>query len=117
MRRYQFTPAQLRDFRRHSGIPIELFQTTLRGMMHEPAPDLDSIAAGWLAMLLVSTIFIDKSSRINFNVLPLLYQPLAVATYSWTSAALACLYRGLGEGTRTFAQRIDGPTYLLQVLF
>ena len=105
----------MRDFWRLSGIPITVFRGRLEEMMAMPNPDLDSIAAGWLAMLLVSTLFIDKSTRVNTNVLPLLYHTAAIGEYSWASWILACLYRGLGEGTRTFAQRIDGSTYLLHV--
>ena len=92
----------MKDFRKSSGISIGVFQTRLQQMMAMTNPDLDSIAAGWLGMLLISTLFIDKSTRVNHNVLPFLYQTDAVGQYSWAAGILACLYRGLGEGTRTF---------------
>ena len=65
--------------------------------------------------MLISTVFIDKSTRVSPSVLPLLYQTERVGHYSWASAILACLYRGLGEGTRMFAKRTDGATFLHQV--
>ena len=78
-------------------------------------PDVNSIAAGWLAILLISTVFIDKSTRVKTSVLPLLYQPGHASEFSWASSILACLYRGMGKGTRMFAATSDGATYLLQV--
>ncbi len=113
--RYSFSEADLKSFGRHGGFPMGTFTMRLEQMMARDAPDYDAIAAGWLAVLLTSTLFIDKSTRVKMAVVPLLLAPLEVAGFSWPAAILSCLYRGLGEGTRMYAKKIDGATYLLQV--
>ncbi|XP_052111560.1 serine/threonine-protein phosphatase 7 long form homolog [Arachis duranensis] len=66
-------------------------------------------------MLLIGTIlFGDKSgAAVHWKFLPLLRDFASIGHYSWGSACLAHLYRGLCRASRYNCKEIDGPITLL----
>ncbi|RYR62980.1 hypothetical protein Ahy_A04g020757 [Arachis hypogaea] len=66
-------------------------------------------------MLLIGTIlFGDKSGAgVHWKYLPLLRDFASIGHYSWGSACLAHLYRGLCRASRYNCKEIDGPITLL----
>ena len=69
-----------------------------------------------MAIALAATLFVDKSqSRIPWRIFGLIWDIPRTATLAWAAGALACLYRGLGEATRSGAKGIDSCTPILQV--
>ncbi|QHO50385.1 uncharacterized protein DS421_1g22080 [Arachis hypogaea] len=66
-------------------------------------------------MLLIGTIlFGDKSGAgVHWKFLPLLRDFASIGHYSWGSACLAHLYRGLRRASRYNCKEIDGPITLL----
>ncbi|XP_072064307.1 serine/threonine-protein phosphatase 7 long form homolog [Arachis hypogaea] len=66
-------------------------------------------------MLLIGTIlFGDKSGAgVHWKFLPLLRDFASIGHYSWGSACLAHLYRGLCRASRYNCKEIDGPITLL----
>ncbi|KAH9611220.1 hypothetical protein KSS87_009164 [Heliosperma pusillum] len=75
----------------------------------------DEHAQGYMAVLLGSTIFVDKSGdRIRPQLFPLLGDIHSIPSYSWGAGTLAYMYRQFGLSSRSGMRTIVGCLSLLQ---
>ncbi|KAH9604941.1 hypothetical protein KSS87_012194 [Heliosperma pusillum] len=75
----------------------------------------DEHAQGFMAVLLRSTLFVDKSGdRIRPQLLPLLGDTRSISSYAWEAGTLAYMYRQLGLSSRSYMRTIVGCLSLLQ---
>jgi hypothetical protein len=78
----------------------------------------DCPAWAWMLMLVGCTIFIDKSyTRVDAKWLPIFRDLSQCHRFSWTSAALECLYDNLNDASMFTTKAIAVFVTLLQVTF
>ena len=71
-----------------------------------------------LLWLLGTTLFVEKTTtHLHTSFVEFLHDPLTVSSYAWGAAALANMYRQLGEASRSYCKEIAGCLTLLQVCF
>lgn len=89
--------------------------STLQGTGQE-LTRVDDRAAAYLLYLVSATIFVDKSvDRAKHKLFPLIREVKKVHNYAWGAAALATLYRRLGQASRQECKQFCGSATLLQV--
>jgi Plant mobile domain len=113
---FSLPPAQVTSTTFHQGLAFERIQEWVLAGGEVEAGRRGLIASGMLSILAAGTLFIDKgTNKVRIDILSMFMDVEASATYAWATGVLYCLYRGLGEATRSGAQQLDGCPLLLMV--
>ena len=118
---YGWDAQQLRSWASYGGVPNTILYAKLEllatGELPAEGMSRSRVATLWLATLLSSTLFLNKTTnKVDMKLLALTLDHQRTGGFAWGAGALACLYRGLGEASRAKAAKIDGPLALLQVI-
>ena len=118
---YGWDAQELRSWSIYGGVPNHILYAKLKvlatGELPAEGMSRSRVATLWLAALLSSTLFLNKTTnKVDMKLLALTLDHQRTGGFAWGAGALACLYRGLGEASRAKAAKIDVALALLQVI-